>query len=76
LQAIVYLLAEDKLLEFELDEPMLQETHAFVEKSVAQLKGLLFDDAANLAELRRFPMINDLSVCRRCQFRELCGRDR
>jgi hypothetical protein len=76
LRAIVYLLAEDKLLEFELDEPMLQETQAFVERSVAQLRGLLLDQDANLAELRRFPMINDLSVCRRCQFRELCGRDK
>jgi hypothetical protein len=76
LRAIVYLLAEDKLLEFDLDEAMLQETQALVERSVAQLRGLLSDAAANLAELRHFPMIDDLSVCRRCQFRELCGRNK
>jgi hypothetical protein len=76
LRAIVYLLAEDKLLEFDLDEPMLQETQALVERSVAQLRGLLIDAEANLASLRHFPMIDDLRVCRRCQFRELCGRNK
>lgn len=76
LQAVVYALAENKVLTFDLDEALLQETQAQVETSVAQLRGLLLDPETNLAELRRFPMISDLSVCRRCQFRELCGRDK
>lgn len=75
-QAVVYLLAEDKLLTFDVDETLLQETQALVEASLTQLRGLLLDAEANLAELRRFPMIDDLNVCRRCQFRELCGRDK
>lgn len=73
-RGLVYALAEDRLLEFELDGPTLQETQAEVEASMARLQGLLVDPRANLAELRRFPMIDDLNVCRRCQFRELCGR--
>jgi len=73
-RGLVYALAEDRLLEFELDEPTLQETQAAVEASITRLRGLLLDPQANLAALRRFPMIDDLSVCRRCQFRELCGR--
>ncbi len=74
LQAVVYALAEDRVLTFDLDEALLQETQAQVETNVAQLRGLLLDPETNLAELRRFPMISDLNVCRRCQFRELCGR--
>lgn len=75
LRGIVYLLAEDRLLEFELDEATLQEIQAEAETSIARLQGLLIDPRANLAELQSFPMIEDLSVCHRCQFRELCGRD-
>lgn len=75
LQAAVYLLAEDNLLTFDLDEPLLQEAQAQVEASIAHLRGLLLDPQTNLAELRRFPMIDNLTVCRHCQFRELCGRD-
>jgi hypothetical protein len=74
-KGIVYTLAEDRLLEFELEEPTLRETQAAVEASIAQLRGLLLDPQANLAELRRFPMIDGLTVCRHCQFRELCGRE-
>ncbi|MBI1878393.1 MAG: PD-(D/E)XK nuclease family protein [Chloroflexi bacterium] len=76
IQAVVYLLAEDKLLTFDLDEAILQEAQAQIEAGITQLQGLLLDAEANLAELRRFPMIDDLSVCRHCQFRELCGRDK
>lgn len=74
LQAMVYALAEDRVLTFDLDEALLQETQVQVEASVAQLRGLLLDPETNRAELRRFPMISNLDVCRRCQFRELCGR--
>ncbi len=74
MRGIVYDLAGDGLVELELDEAMLAETQTMIESGIAQLRGLLLDPQANLAELRRFPMIDDLTVCRRCQFRELCGR--
>ena len=64
-----------KLLEYELDEKALTETQTMVEASMAQFRGLLLEPQTNLAELRRFPMIDDLTVCHRCNFRELCGRD-
>jgi hypothetical protein len=76
LQAVVYLLGEDRLLTFDLDERLLQETQAQIEASITHLRSLLLDPQANLADLRRFPMIDDLSVCRCCQFRELCGRNK
>jgi hypothetical protein len=76
LWGVVYDLAQDRLFEFELTESTLQETHTSIKKSVAQLQGLLLDREANLTELERFPMISALSVCRTCQFRELCGRDK
>lgn len=75
LQGRVYALAEERLLEFTLDDAALEQSRAMVEAGIARLKELLLDPQANLAELRRFPMIDDLSVCGRCRFRELCGRD-
>jgi hypothetical protein len=76
IRGIVYALAEDRLLELELDDTALQTTQAAIKASISRLQGLLVEPQANLAELRRFPMIDDLSICQRCQFRELCGRER
>jgi len=74
-RGIVYSLAEDRLLEFDLDQAALQKAKKEAEASIAHLQGLLLDAGTNLAELRRFPMIDDLNICHRCHFRELCGRD-
>lgn len=76
LRGIVYALADDRMIEFDLNEVILYEAQTSIQESITQLKDLLLDHEANLAEMRRFPMINDLSICRRCQFRTLCGRDR
>jgi hypothetical protein len=76
LQGIVYSLTDDRIIEFDLSETVLYEAQTSIQKSITQLKDLLLDQQANLAEMRRFPMINDLSVCQHCQFRTLCGRDR
>ncbi|MBN1221346.1 MAG: PD-(D/E)XK nuclease family protein [Anaerolineae bacterium] len=76
LRGIVYALAEDRVYEFELTDTTLHETRLMVETSLNNLRDLLLDPQANLAELRRFPMIDDLRVCQTCQFRELCGRDK
>ena len=74
LRGLVYGLAEDRLLELELDEALLAETSTQVVASQAHLKARLTDPEANLADITAFPMIDDLAVCRFCQFRELCGR--
>ncbi len=74
LKAVVYALAEDRLLEFNLSAEMLQKSEAIIETSIMQLQDLLLDSQDNLAQLRRFPMIDNLNLCARCQFRELCGR--
>ncbi|MDX1520036.1 MAG: PD-(D/E)XK nuclease family protein [Anaerolineae bacterium] len=75
LEGVVYALAEDRLLEFELDQTVLGEAQTYAEASIAELRGLCLSPSANLADMGRFPMIDDLAVCRRCNFRELCGRD-
>ena len=75
IKGVVYALADDRLHQFDLDDALLQTIQSDVESNTAKLQNLLIDPQANLAEIRRFPMINDLSVCRHCQFRELCGRD-
>lgn len=74
LWAIAFDLSQDRLVEFKLDNDMLHAAQVAVEESIVQLQGLLIDSDKNLAELRRFPMIDDLSICHHCQFRELCGR--
>lgn len=74
LRGVVYALAEDRLIEVTLDEAQLAETAAEVTASITHLQGLLSNPAANLADMAAFPMLDDLSVCRTCQFRELCGR--
>jgi hypothetical protein len=76
IRGLVYALAEDEVFEFDLDETTLRETEAMVDASVKQLRSLLTDCQANLAELAQFPMIDDLRRCQQCQFRELCGRDK
>jgi hypothetical protein len=76
LRGIVYGIAHDQLLEFDLDDTQLRETQTSVEASIIQLQDLLVDAQANLAEISQFPMIEDLTICRQCQFRELCGRDK
>lgn len=75
LRGIVYGIAHDQIFEFDLNNVQLQEAQSSVEASISQLQSLLFDVPANLAEISQFPMIEDLSICRQCQFRELCSRD-
>ncbi len=70
----VYALAENRLLEFDLDDAALQTAQTTVESGIAQLQNLLITPKTNLVQLRRFPIIDDLSVCQTCQFRELCDR--
>lgn len=74
IRAIVFSLVEDRLFEFDLSEAALQARQASIEASIAQLRGLLIEPETNLAEMRRFPMIDELQICQHCQFRELCGR--
>ena len=70
----IYVLAEDRLIEFDLDETMLQEMEAKIEASIAQLKNVLLDPGGNIAAMSQFPMIDALHICAHCQFRALCGR--
>jgi hypothetical protein len=75
LRGVIYGVAEDQTLEFDLNAAYLQKMQTTVEAGIARLQNLLFDPQNNLAELKQFPMIEDLTICRQCQFRELCGRD-
>ncbi len=73
LRGIVFSLAENKLLEFNLDDAALEKTKATTRESINTLKKLLSGPTVdNLAKIRRFPMVDDLSVCKKCQFRALC----
>jgi len=56
-----------------VDGRKLDAARRFIEKSVASMKSLLYDPAANLGRLEDFPMLVDRPrICRRCNFRKLC----
>jgi hypothetical protein len=59
---------------YDLTTDRLAEAQTKAESSIHRLRNLLSDQAANLAQKDRFPMIDDLAVCRRCRFREACNR--
>jgi CRISPR/Cas system-associated exonuclease Cas4 (RecB family) len=50
----------------------LEHARQFIERSAANMKALLRDPLANVAQLEDFPMIDRPQVCRRCNFRRLC----
>ncbi|MCB0193323.1 MAG: PD-(D/E)XK nuclease family protein [Anaerolineae bacterium] len=74
MKGIVYALAKDETIEVELNSTTLEAVETEVKDSIAEMRRLLTDAEANLTKIERFPMITDLTVCRTCQYRELCGR--
>ncbi|MCB0209700.1 MAG: PD-(D/E)XK nuclease family protein [Anaerolineae bacterium] len=74
LRGIVYALAEDRMIEVDLDPAALEAVEAEVIASITQMRRLLIDTEANLAKIEPFPMNTDLTVCRACRYRQLCGR--
>lgn len=76
MKGIVYNLTEDRTTEVTLDTAILESVETEVKGSIAQMQDFLIEAEANWAEITRFPMIDDLAVCRTCQYRELCGRDK
>lgn len=75
LYGIVYNLATDALFEFELGTEFLGMARSSIAADIARLQSLLVDPQTNLAKIKNFPMIDELAICRKCQFRELCGRE-
>lgn len=74
LQGVVFDLATNEVTALDLGDNLLRETELAARQGIDHLRRLLADPATNRAELRRFPMIDDLSVCATCRFRELCNR--
>jgi hypothetical protein len=74
LRGVVFDLAANELTTLELGDDLLRETGLAAQRSIDHLRRLLADPITNLAELRRFPMIDDFGVCATCRFRELCDR--
>ena len=53
----------------------IEEAKRRIDTFVSDVQDRLTDVELNLAEdIDRFPMTNDVSKCRSCKFRELCGR--
>jgi hypothetical protein len=74
LKGVTVYLAEYGFKTHDLTMDRLAAIQTEVENSIYRLRSLLSDQEANLAERDRFPLIDDLAVCRRCRFRETCDR--
>lgn len=55
-----------------LDEATLATGVEQLRTSIGDMKALLTDPEANLAEEERFPQTEDRDTCRRCNFRRIC----
>lgn len=64
-----------ELEEFPDLEAGIEEARRKIETFTHDVQGRLTDVERNVAgDIDRFPMTSDLSKCRSCKFRELCGR--
>ncbi len=71
---LVYLGAGGDEVAVRADPEALRGCEAKMRESIAGMKALLEDPAANRASLRQFPQLEDPASCRRCPFRRPCGR--
>jgi PAS domain-containing protein len=58
-----------------IDGDRLSEVSDYIQTSAQQMRALLDDVAENRASAEKFPLTEDLSLCRRCRFRRACGRE-
>ena len=71
-----YYLASDEIVTYPCDAGRLAQIEEEIRGDFAAMMALLDDPSGNVPTSRDegFPMIDDVRVCRRCFFRELCGR--
>jgi hypothetical protein len=67
-------LAEGTDRTFRVDAARLAEARAYIRESIAGMKRLLRDPAANAAVEADFPLTDDERPCRWCPFRKVCPR--
>ncbi len=64
-----------QVIEHRLSAADLERTRGYIEGSIADMRRLLRDPAANEAVEEDFRKVNDERVCRRCKFRKVCEPD-
>jgi len=58
-----------------VNEPTIEETMRVMRESIAEMKATLDHPEENVASLDNFPMIENGTVCNRCQFKGICYPD-
>jgi hypothetical protein len=53
----------------------VERTVDFIRGSIADMKRMLRDPENNVAVEEDFPRVNDVRICRRCNFFRVCGPD-
>ncbi len=72
---LVYLGEDLQEFTFRMTEKDLVETRGEMRASIAAMRTRLRDPEANVAVREDFEMTDDLSKCRICAYRRLCGRE-
>jgi len=71
---LVYLASGGGAVSVSAAGPALEACRDEMRRSIASMRELLDDVAANVARPERFPQLPDAASCRRCPFRRPCGR--
>ena len=50
----------------------IHDTKKYLRKSIKEMKSSLVDDEKNIASIDNFPMIENINICNRCQYKSLC----
>ena len=71
---LVYLGKDVQVHEFAFSEEDLDAARDEIRESMSAMRARLDDEATNRAEKEAFPLTDDTSICRFCNYRRLCGR--
>ena len=62
-------------VKLKVNQPMIEETKILMRKSITEMKELLDDQESNVASEDKFPMIDNTSVCAKCEYKGICYPD-
>ncbi|NIT13625.1 MAG: hypothetical protein GTN99_05105 [Candidatus Dadabacteria bacterium] len=72
LSVIEYNLQENKQYVHRYNEREISEAKEYIDKSMSEMKGCLYDPAENLADINDFPRTEDEWKCANCNFKKIC----
>jgi len=62
-------------IKVKVNQPSIDETKVIMRESIAEMKSLLDDVDENVVSFDNFPMIDDTTICKVCQFKGVCYQE-